>query len=101
VSDSSLSHNSAAQAAPEREPSHSEAKRAKLESTSSVISAEQTEKCSKKTQFIDDSGSDQDLFDAADELERSFHADQMSQDAPASMGNRKIKKLFSSTKVRI
>jgi hypothetical protein len=101
-----LSHKSAAKAAPEREPSHSEAKRAKLESTSSVTSAERSEKCSKKTQFIDDSGSDQDLFDAADELEKSFHADQisadqMSQDAPASMGNRKIKKLFSSTKVRI
>jgi hypothetical protein len=93
-------------AEPEREPSHSEAKRLKLESTSSVTIAEQSGKCSKKTHFIDDSGSDQDLFDAADELERSFHADQvsadqMSQDAPASMANRKVKKLFSSTKVRI
>lgn len=62
--------------------------------------------CSTKYQFVDDSESDQDLFDAVDELERSFNAEKnsvekSSQDVPASKDKRKLKKLFSSAKVRI
>jgi len=50
--------------------------------------------------------SDDDLFEAAEELERSITEDKeaminSTQDAPASMGSKKIRKLFSSPKVRI